>query len=304
MRKAILFTVLSMAFSTSAYEGVSASSLWTKITSNEYENRPYYKVTLGSLSDGFSNLISKAANRTIKQKADFLPTFRKLVHPNGVCLKGEWVIDKENRYSGVFKKGSQFPFIGRASLALSYADAGKRRGFGLAGKVFPSVDVEQTVKTANFFVIDDLIGTKNEYFLNAPLINDADFSLSLSLFKNIFLGAKIAKAFNEADLNPGIRQVYQLSEALGGKNIVTPKWFMVHGRSGQNILHKDFRNELDIELRGRPLYFDIFVSSSVKRKNANWKKIGYIRMDQSALTPACDQNLHFNHPKWREDLVH
>lgn len=47
------------------------------------------------------------ANRTLNNHTDVLEPFDKLAHPNGICFKGVWKVDKENIYSGYFKNGSE-----------------------------------------------------------------------------------------------------------------------------------------------------------------------------------------------------
>ncbi|MEI6399757.1 MAG: hypothetical protein WCO71_13395, partial [Pseudomonadota bacterium] len=60
----------------------------------------------------------------------------------------------------------------------------------------------------------------------------------------------------------------------------------------------DFRDELRLENYGGSMRFDIAVGST----RESLTKIGYIEMTDYALSVGCDHNLHFHHPKWRDDV--
>src|SRR5215467_10185056 len=75
---------------------------------------PVYEVTLRSVLSGILSLsgpglFQKATERAVDSNADLRwgpdrKGFRRLLHPNGICLTGEWQITEETNYSGYFRK--------------------------------------------------------------------------------------------------------------------------------------------------------------------------------------------------------
>ena len=270
------------------------NSIWNIIKSDPYDKLPQYKISYSSLEKDKNNTIFDDAKRTLNSKEDILPYFNKLVHPNGICLKGTWSITKENNYSGYFKKGSTALIIARASSALSNTKKAQIRTFGFAGKLFATTNPNEVVnQTANFFLIDDLGGTKELYYTNTQLTNAPKVSFNFEVLKNIFYALKIKNAFEKADKNPNIRQIYEISELDENKKINTPKFMKIKASKIFNKEENDFRDELKI--RNKNLIFDIYVSNDKK----SWQKIGVINFDQSITSISCDHRLHFSHPKYK-----
>jgi hypothetical protein len=102
---------------------------------------PRYEVTLlsvlrGILPRGRRYLFRQAAERTLDSHATLRwgserRGFRRLIHPNGVCLTGVWEITEETGYSGYFRKGSRALVVGRYSTCCTgqlyeIAELGKR----------------------------------------------------------------------------------------------------------------------------------------------------------------------------------
>jgi hypothetical protein len=48
--------------------------------------------------------------------------FRRLVHPNGICLTGLWQITEDTGYSGYFRNGSRALIVGRYSTCCRERD--------------------------------------------------------------------------------------------------------------------------------------------------------------------------------------
>ncbi len=307
MKKVILIlaaTAISTNSFSSNYEGSTAQDIWSQVTSTPYLSLPKNKISYRSLFKGFKSKIKQSANRTLSNKSDILPYFDKLAHPNGICLKGTWNITEDNPYTGYFKKDSEAIIIARSSVALSRTTVGSNRGFGLAGKIFPTLDENQRVKTANFFLIDDLGGTKAPHYTGVEMTNEPEVSKTLAVIKNIAYSIKLALTFGKADSNPGIRQLYQISEISETDNTVTPKWMMIKARKGQDVNERDFRDELNIENRASNILFDIYATSTEVNKKKQWKNLGYIEFTESTVSESCDHRLHFNHPKWKSNLNH
>lgn len=284
----------------------SFQDVWDQVASDPLTTLPQDKVSFGKLFTWKRNIILDDAKRTLQEHADILEPFDKLAHPNGICLKGIWEIHKENRYSGYFKNRSNALIIVRASSAMSNTHRGDIRAFGFSGKIFPSMNPLQTNKenTANFFLIDDLGGTDAEHYTDVTLTNEPLSSITSAIFKNLLYGLTIASAFAESDENPGIRQLYEISE-LGEKKsarIITPKWMKVEAKAGQTVDVSDFRDELRIAPK-KKLVFIISVASKENTQGIkDWKSIGTITFDASVVSTSCDHRLHFHHPKWRSDL--
>ncbi len=323
MKKRVILSVLSSfglaALALSAnqeepYLGSRFEDVWSTTQKGAYETLPLYKVTTASFFQAFQDKLQQAASRTLSNKSDVLPPFRKLLHTNGVCLKGTWNITEPNSFSGYFQEGTQGLIIARASAALSEVKSGQKRALGLAGKIYPTTDETDTrlLKTANFFVIDSLAGTYNPHFRDAAMSNDiSDLNIALDNAPNLIVAAAAGRALQAAEKAAGgkdafVRQLYPISE-LGEADptqAVTPKWIQIQGRPGPKAVISDFRDELNIDNNRGSLIFDISVSSDGEKGQAKpFQKIGYIEFTESVASEGCDKELHFTHPKWREDLV-
>jgi hypothetical protein len=184
---------------------------------------PTYKVTLGSVLRGIlpfgkQYLFRQAVERTVDSYADLRwgadgKGFRRLLHPNGVCLTGRWEITEETDYSGYFRTGSQALVIGRYSTCCTETRRGHTRSLALAGKLFPTMDPSdpQQLRTASFFTQEDIGGAQTDYIndvelRNAPDVHGSRRGLGFPLF--LIEGA----VFGKVDKEPGRRQLYQIAE--------------------------------------------------------------------------------------------
>ena len=159
-----------------AYEGTSFESLRAALLSDPYSEVPTYEVgrhLFGPKGDKEDNRLRQAATRTLTVPDDLIefPQGQKIFQPNGICFTGRWRITEPSSYSGYFAQGSEALVVVRASVSLGNTRAGKRRAFAIAGKLFPTTDPTRVVRTANFFVMDSLVGTKEAHFTNAVLDN-------------------------------------------------------------------------------------------------------------------------------------
>lgn len=282
------------------------NSVWAQIMSDPVKTLPQVKVSYKKLTVGGNNKILSDATRTLSSRLDILPYFDKLAHPNGICFKGVWKINAENKYSGYFKNGSKGLIIIRASSAMSNTQSGQLRSFGFAGKIFPTMNPAQKnlENTANFFLIDDLGGTRARHYTDVTMTNSPPASMTSEVFKNLLYATKLARTFSQADKNAKIRQVYEISQ-LGEKNkasVITPKWMKVKAAPDQTIDEADFRDELRIH--GNKLIFIVSVASKIVDGKKDWSDIGLITLDKSIVSNSCDHRLHFHHPKWKSDLIH
>ena len=282
-------------------------AIWSEIESDSLSVLPQESISYSKLFDSSVDLISKNAKRTLNSQEDILESFDKLAHPNGVCLSGLWNIDTPNIYGGYFKEGSKSLLIARASTAMSETKRGETRAFGMAVKLFGTLETKKilTEPTANFFVIDDLGGTDAQYFTDVALTNEPNVSFTWTLLGSLFYGLKVTSAFNDADKNSGIRQLYEISSLGENKaKVITPKWIKIQAKEDQTAFGvDDFRDEFK-SVASKNLIFEISVASKKIDNKKVWQKIGTISFDKSVVSTTCDHRLHFHHPIWRDDLVY
>ena len=117
-----------------AYRGSRFSEVRDAIFDNPYQRPwggkdvpplPVYNVSLRSFLSGIfpgagPHTFTLASERALDSGADLRwgtnrQGFRRLLHPNGVCLTGLWKITSETHYSGYFSQGSQALVIARYS---------------------------------------------------------------------------------------------------------------------------------------------------------------------------------------------
>ncbi len=306
-----LSCVSSSAFA-DTYEGSTFSDVWQAAGENPYSVLPEEKVSLSSFYSFLTDKLQRASERTVSDRSDVLPTFKKLLHPNGICLAGTWNITEATPYTGYFKQDSKGVIILRASAALSQIHRGEKRAFGIAGKFFGTEDPSHTqpLKTANFFVIDNLGGTYAENFLDTALTNDITYiDYTLENVAQTGILAAAFKAFNLGEKVLGnivtVRQLYEISE-LGeapGADIHTPHYMKIQGQAGQRNLNNDFRDDLRVGNNGGSYRFDVSVAADgIIGTPKKWQKIGFIEITADSLAEGCDHRVHFHHTNWRNDL--
>lgn len=279
---------------------MSFEEVWDALLHDKYKSLPHYTLSAKALSVDNKNMILHDAKRTLESRADILPPFDKLAHPNGICFKGIWRIDRANIYSGYFQKGTVAPIIARISTALSNTSSQQgTRAFGFAGKLFGTNPKEAT---ANFFLIDDLGGRDLASFSEAVLLNEPPLSITYEVAQHLLYATKVASTFDRVDAHPKIRQLYEVSQ-LGttSSKIITPKWMKLEVAQMPHKQMAEFRDELEI-YANQKLMLDISVANKMVENKKNWQKIGTIILDDSVLSLACDRRLHFHHPRWHDDL--
>jgi hypothetical protein len=261
---------------------------------------PQYPVNSSSIFSGDSEGLQRDAQRTVNERFDYYDRLAKKLHPNGVCVSGEWIIKKKTQYTGLFATASRGLFIGRISVSLGDTTTDDQRGFGFAGKVFPTMDPNQVVSTGNFFTVDVLMGTRLDHALDAKTTNEPETGFKLSL---IGLGLRIASALSTADENPGFRPLTQVASigVVAPNSVVEPHWIrlVASGNLRRND-EPDFRNEIIQALdENKGLKYFIEVSETTKDRNATsgWLRIGEINLDSAQVSYGCDRRLHFAHPK-------
>lgn len=324
------------------YAGSRYSEVRRAIFANPYQKlwgaegmppMPRYKVDLagvlaGLLPFGKSWQLLRASERTIDSSADLRwgsggQGFRRLLHPNGICLTGLWEITEDTPYSGYFKKGSKALIIGRYSTCCTESRRGRTRSLALAGKLYPTTDVNhaEPLSTAHFFTQQDLGGEFSDFVNDAELRNAPD---TRSWRRGLGLPVLLLEglAFLRADRQPTQRQLYPIAE-LGkepGEATRTPEFMRLRVASGQPRIDGeslDFRDEIMAQIYDpgdpvpkRSLEFIIEVSDTGKTTGTplferrlidRWRTLGKITFTEAVASYNGDFVLHFNHPTWRQD---
>lgn len=301
----------SLASAETAYEGSLFRDVWGQVESDPYAVLPQQEVKISKFFAGLKDLMLESSKRTLSDQSDVLPYFEKLVHPNGICMKAEWTITEPSAYTGAFRQGTKNLMIVRASTALTNTKSNQNRAFGIAGKIFPTADEfhDSPVKTANFFTIENLGGTRKKYFLDSVNTNDIiQINPSFTAFMKSLEGLVVARDFPLAEgsnlQTALIRELYPISE-LGlkaGEKAVTPIWMKIEAAEGMpRVDEDDFRDELNLANYPQGLRFSISVASEGSRfGDKAWQKIGHIEVLETMVSDSCDHRLHFAHPRARK----
>lgn len=226
--------------------------------------------------------------RNLVDKRDIRPWYRKLIHPNGICYTGVWRIDKDSPYTGYFAKGSEGLCIARLSVAGGKLRAGDRRAFGIAGKVFPTLDPNERVMPGNFVLVSNLTGTKQRHVLDIEVTNFPP----LGWDPQAFIVNRVI--FRMMDSRPGWRQLFPIS-SLGMPRVsqlVTPDVMRLPPLEGTpRIDADDFRDEL--RLQKYPNH-TLTLAIEVRRfDQREWTRLGRIDFTEDAISDGQDHRLHF-----------
>jgi hypothetical protein len=325
-----------------AYKGSRFAEVRDAIFANPYQQvwgrdgsaaLPLYKVTLrsvlkGVLPFGKRYLFQQAVARTVDSHADLRwgvdgKGFRRLLHPNGVCLTGRWQITEETEYSGYFRKGSEALLVGRYSTCCTETRRGHTRSLALVGKLFPTTDPNhiEPLRTASFFTQQDIGGDHTRYINDAELRNAPNVH-ALRRARGVPILLITGLVFQRVDKEPAQRQLYQIAELGKPANEPTraPRFMRLLVATDQPRIDGDaldFRDEVMAQIfdRGdatpkRTLLFDIEVTDEGSTHGPglsqnvsfnNWKRIGRLTFDNAVASYNGDFVIHFNHPTWRND---
>ena len=325
-----------------SYRGSRYSEVRDAVFAHPYQNVwggagepawPAYRVTVASVLRGavrreIPYFFRQAVARAVDSRADLRwgqdgKGFRRLLHPNGICLTGLWEITEETRYSGYFRNGSRALLIGRYSTCCNATRRGYERSLSLVGKLFPTTDPDhaEPLRTANFITQQDIGGDRTDIINDAVLLNAPNTTAwRRGSGAPVLLVTGIV--FSQVDKNPTIRQLYQIAE-LGkseGEPTRTPNFMrlVVDPRQprieGEDL---DFRDEIMAQIfdRGDPvpkrrLTFLIEVTEHgetrgpdffQRRTFRDWTRIGRLTFDNAVASYNGDFVIHFTHPTWRDD---
>ncbi|MGR8951645.1 MAG: hypothetical protein ACU83V_04435 [Gammaproteobacteria bacterium] len=324
------------------YEGSRYAEVKEAIFANPYYSvwgaadarpLPVYEVTFAGAAAGILPFGSpfrflQASERTVDSNADLRwgddrKGFRRILHPNGVCLTGVWEITEETGYTGYFRKGSKALTIGRYSTCCTETRRGHVRSLALVGKLYPTTDVSHPMplRTASFITQQDFGGDFSRSINDAELRNAPDtrsWRRGSGVPVLLLTGAVLLKA----DKQPTHRQLYQIAE-LGepeGEKTRTPEFMRLIPVPEQPRIEGDdldFRDEILAQIydKGNPapqrtLTFQIDVSDTGETKGTplferriitDWRTIGRLTFTEAVASYNGDFVLHFNHPTWRDD---
>lgn len=325
-----------------AYRGSRFSEVRDALFANPYQKvwggpgeppLPVYEVTLlsvlrGVLPLGLPYFFRQAVERAVDSRADLRwgadrKGFRRLLHPNGICLTGLWEITEETQYSGYFRKDSRALLIARYSTCCTATRRGHERSLSLVGKLFPTTDPNHSepLITGNFITQQDIGGDRTDYINDAETRNAPNTTAwRRGLGAPVLLVTGIV--FGQVDKNPTIRQLYQIAE-LGkpaSEPTRTPTYMRLVVDSAQPRIAGDaldFRDEIMAQLfdRGDPapkrrltFHVDVTDEGSTRGPNffqrrtfSNWTRIGRMTFDNAVASYNGDFVLHFTHPTWRDN---
>jgi hypothetical protein len=294
---------------------------------------PTYDVNLKSVVSGLLPFgrdykFRQAVARSVDSHADLRwgpdkRGFRRLLHPNGVCLSGMWDITEPNPYSGYFQQGSRALVIGRYSTCCTETRRGHTRSLALVGKLFPTTDRDHPapLRTASFITQQDLGGENNRYINDVELTN-APNTHGWRRLAGIPVFLVTGAVFTVVDREPTIRQLYDVAELGKPADEPTraPRFLRLPVAKDQPRIEGDgldFRDEIMRQVfdRGdrqpkRRITFDIEVTDVGQTHGAGlyqtrdfqgWRRIGTLMFDDAVASYTGDFVLHFNHPTWRSD---
>ncbi len=289
-----------------SYLGSTYQEVRDKVFSDPYSclpELPLDPIKTSRFFKKFKNLLYRAAQRTTKQEGDILPYFDKLIHSNGIGYSGTWNITEDNPYSGLFTPGTKALMVARASCILTEMNKGDRRGFGFAGKIWPTMNPEEKMKTANFLLLHSFVGTKDRYFSDVEISNNPFIGVGFNLITYATVLMVTMASFPWADKKLTYRSLIQMARVgvEDPKDIKAPTWMMVKARPDRKQDFKDFRKEILVENRESGKFIlDVSVTEVPKdQKDRKWKKIGYVELNESIASVSTDHHLHFHHLKIR-----
>lgn len=239
----------------------------------------------------FLQFINDSA-RNMHDRRDIRPRYDKLIHANGVCYAGVWEIDRDSPYTGYFAKGSRGLLIARASVAGPLLNRGHSRSFGIAGKVFPTMDPDEWVWPGNFVTVSTLSGSRARHVLDIEMSNFPKVGLNpvANMINRVL--------FRLMDTRPGYRQLFPIS-TLGlkpGDPVVTPDLLQLFPAAGtQRVDAKDFRDEIRVSrYPGGKLVYDIRVKNFDEME---WTRLGSMTFTEDTVSEGSDKRLHFWIPR-------
>jgi hypothetical protein len=232
------------------------------------------------------------SSRNLFDKRDIRPYFDKLIHSNGICYAGTWRITRPTPYTGYFAEGAEGLLLARLSVAGPATTRGNRRAFGIAGKIFPTLDPDAKVMPGNFVTVSGLSGSRAKHVLDIDATNRPVVGLdpAANLINRVI--------FRMVDTRPGYRQLFPVA-ALGlkpGDPVATPSLILFRPAEGTpRVDADDFRDEL--RLSNYPAHTLTYTINVRNFDEPNWSRIGEMVFTEDAVSEGGDKRLHFWIPR-------
>ncbi len=284
-----------------AYEGSTFREVRDLAFSDPYTaGYPSRKATLRSQFEGCKNLLWRDNQTLLTDRSDVVPYFDKLLHPSGICFGGTWRITEDSEYTGLFARGTEALILVRCSAPLGRTTSARARyrGFGLAGKIFPTMDPDERVDTANFVLIDVLGGSKAARFTDQRLTNEPALGINASLLKIVGVVVHTVVTFQLIDKKPTHRTLADLAGvgvAPGAAR--APHWMQTHHESANGQSDEpDLRDELKLEhYADGVLRFVVSVAPDDPDGVRRFRPIGEIVLDECVVSASGDHRIRFYH---------
>ena len=275
-----------------------------------YTSRPNYKVStklFGPRGNNPENKLLQAAKRSLNEPRDLIrfPAKQKLFNANGICFSGVWQIDESYNkdlaaFTGLFAPNTKENIIARVSVALSGTKQKHKRSFGMAIKFFPS----NHPHSLNAFVLNSFGGVRVKHALDLSFDNQPSLG-SLPNIASLPTVLRIKSDLEKADLSSGakkaqfaFRPISHLANYDNSQIAHSPQWLRLEPLTSQRVDLDDFRDELSLDnYTEQEIIYRIQVATkAAKKSQAVWQTIGKLTFSESIVSPACDQQLHFQHP--------
>ena len=283
-----------------------------QVFKDPYKVLPQYKVKRSLFKQGDTNLLLNDAKRTLTSQEDLIdfPAGQKLLQANGICFSGQWSINENSPYTGLYTANTKQAILARASVSLSGTKQRDKRAFAIAIKIFLEQDATKPLDTQNIFLMHSLGGIKTKYVLDLELDNQPQLG-SLPPISQWLTAKRLESDLEKADkiyshkkADARFRPISQLAEVSSDgtaiSKVIAPHWLRLRVTKGTpKVDQNDFRDELALTHypKGR-LSWDILAANhTTKGKlDAQWELIGKLELSESTVSMSCDTKLHFSHP--------
>lgn len=302
-------------------EGASYNEIKKMVFASPLQKLPIWPgIDPAQVLDAFflrSGEIVDRSHATFDSSSDFRPARMKLLHPVGVCAEAEWEVTQSSPATGLFKKGTRIPALFRFSTGTAdsvYSKGGVQRIFGLAGKLFPTIDPNKRVETVNIQMLDrygfDRTPRKRTFYEDEATDGTSEpvYFTNVAPAKSAF-GKALATFFDRFDKPNFTRPVYPLaqveqngaevSKVLSPYEIRLIPHFKPRPQPSDSE-RLDFRDEIRSYAPGE-IVLDIVIQNIEPQGTETALQsatltVGHITLGKSVVSDACDLNLHFHHP--------
>jgi hypothetical protein len=314
----------------SSQKSVNGASSYNEVL-NVMKRDPYDRAHLPTIplqmfkwfGKHFSFFVGKRSHDILTDKRDYREVgMEKPIHPMGVGFEAK-VKMFPTRWSGAFA-GGEFLALGRASLsqgnALKTDENGQQqiRSTAMAIKMFPGLDKNTPMVTANIVTENDLNGTldsngKALNYLeaaqsNAPPLDVKKIRHSYELLSLLGVAYGALSSPRDSAGKAGIRPPHAWGEMgmTDPTKVNTPAWVEIRPRiNGKPVEQNDFRLEFaDTLSRDKKITYDIFAADSVDAAGKpKWERAGEMVIDNAILSKGADENVLFGHSAFNSSMT-